>query len=392
MSVRKRESKKAKNGYVWEVYFKYKENAKVMRFSKSGFSTKKEAEEYEIKVKSEMQKNVSNYKINKITFNDACDMFLEIAINEYQEGTIYNTKKYFPILKKEFGNVKVNEIDYLMLQKFFNSRSEFGIETNKNIRKSLNRVFKFCIRSGYMTTNPCEYISVCGIENHRTTYTNDYEEHVIEQEEFNFIINKLNEEDCFINKSYIISIMIGYYLGLRISEALALTKDDIDLHNKSININKKLIYKGLRKEDFYASHKLKSKKSKAILPIPEILIPILQKWLSYNPYNLLVCDDEGNYLHPETLNKKVKKITKQYGTKFHFHKLRHTLATNLLRNNIDLKTIQELMRHSNINTTISIYTHYHDEQKRKSLNSIFSNPSFQQNNILQGVEKVSNLN
>lgn len=43
--------------------------------------------------------------------------------------------------------------------------------------------------------------------------------------------------------------------------------------------------------------------------------------------------------------------------------LRHTLATNLLRNNIDLKTIQELMRHSNINTTISIYTHYHDEQK-----------------------------
>ena len=72
--------------------------------------------------------------------------------------------------------------------------------------------------------------------------------------------------------------------------------------------------------------------------------------------------------------------------------LRHTLATNLLRNNIDLKTIQELMRHSNINTTISIYTHYHDEQKRKSLNSIFSNPSFQQNNILQGVEKVSNLN
>lgn len=375
MSVRKRESKKAKNGYVWEVYFKYKEDGKMKRFSKSGFVLKKDAEEYEIKVKSEMQNNISTNKVEKIKFNDACDMFLEIATNEYQEGTIYNTKKYFPLLKEKLNDVFVDEIDYLMLQKFFNARSEFGIETNKNIKKALNRVFKFCIRMGYMKSNPCEYISVCGIENHRTDYTNDYESHVIEEDEFNYIVNELNKEDSFDNKSYIVAIMLGYYLGLRISEVFALNKSDINVHKKTISINKKLIYKGLKKKDFYVSMKLKSKKSKAVLPIPEQFMSLLGKWLAYNPFDLLICDGQGNFLHPETLNKKIKSIAKKYGSDFHFHMLRHTLATNLIKNDVDLKTVQEIMRHSSINTTMSIYTHYQDEQKRKSLNSVFSTPN-----------------
>lgn len=46
--------------------------------------------------------------------------------------------------------------------------------------------------------------------------------------------------------------------------------------------------------------------------------------------------------------------------------LRYTLSTNLYMNGIDLKTAQELMRHTDIDTTMSIYTHVQDEQKKKA--------------------------
>ncbi len=52
--------------------------------------------------------------------------------------------------------------------------------------------------------------------------------------------------------------------------------------------------------------------------------------------------------------------------------LRHTFATTLATNNVDIKTTQELMRHSNFNTTMNIYTHINDNVKKKALNDVFN--------------------
>ena len=59
MSIRKRTSKKAKNGYVYEVYFPYKINGIIERYSKSGFKTKKEAQEHEALMLAELKENGS---------------------------------------------------------------------------------------------------------------------------------------------------------------------------------------------------------------------------------------------------------------------------------------------------------------------------------------------
>ncbi|MFR4948165.1 tyrosine-type recombinase/integrase [Thomasclavelia spiroformis] len=57
---------------------------------------------------------------------------------------------------------------------------------------------------------------------------------------------------------------------------------------------------------------------------------------------------------------------------FHFHMLRHSFITNLVKNDIDVKTVQELARHSNINTTMSVYTHIQEEQKKAAINHVFT--------------------
>lgn len=51
--------------------------------------------------------------------------------------------------------------------------------------------------------------------------------------------------------------------------------------------------------------------------------------------------------------------------------LRHTLITNLYKSGVDVKTTQELARHSNINTTLNVYTHLEENSKKDTLNNVF---------------------
>ncbi len=72
----------------------------------------------------------------------------------------------------------------------------------------------------------------------------------------------------------------------------------------------------------------------------------------------------------------------------HFHLLRHTYATMLVKNQVEPKVVQDLMRHADINTTLSLYTHLEDEEKKATLDSVF-HTIVAQNDL--GVERVSKM-
>lgn len=376
MSIRKRASKKAKNGYVYEVYFPYKQNGITCRYSKSGFKTKKEAQEHEALMLAELQENGSIKKEIKKSLENVYHEFLEVGSAQYQSSTIYSTKKNYHYFEKELGQLPIATIDYSILQKYFNSRSEYGIETNKNIKKTISRILNFAMKVGYINNNPLNLVTVTGVENHL-----DHEE-VLLYGDFRTIINTLDKGD-FQRKAYSIAIQISYYTGLRISEVLALDKVDFDLENNLIFVNKKLLYKGLRKEEYTTSNQMKSKTSKAVIPLANPLKYSLIEWFKKNPYDKVICDIDGYYINPNVLSLDVKKLAKNLGISFHFHMLRHTFATNLVNSDVDLKTAQELMRHSNINTTMSIYTHVNDQHKINVINNVFD---------IKSVEKVSKTN
>ena len=120
MSIRKRPSKKAKNGYVYEVYFPYKQNGITERYSKSGFKTKKEAQEHEALTLASLKENGSIKKeINK-TLNEVFSEFVEIGSTNYQINTITTMKKnYEAHVKNKLGQLPINKIDYALLQKIF---------------------------------------------------------------------------------------------------------------------------------------------------------------------------------------------------------------------------------------------------------------------------------
>lgn len=367
MPIRKRERKKMKNGYVYEVYINYYDNGIKNRYSKSGFRTWKDAKNHEAMIYAKLEKKGNVQKKCKKTFDQVYQEFLEIGCGNYQENTVTSTKNiYNTFLHKDIGNKLITTFNYAFLQNYFNSKSKQGLATNKNIKKAINRILDFSVKLGYIETNPINLVSVKGIDTTRN------ENKVISDNDFQLIIKRLSEKETFKYMTYRIALIIGYYTGLRVSEVLGLEKEDIDFQNNTISVKRKLVYKGLRKQDFYTTQQMKSKKSHAVIPLASPLKQELQKWFRINPYEKIICDENGYYINPNTMGQDIKAITNKEGIHFHFHMLRHTFSTKLVLGNVDIKTTQELMRHSNFNTTMSLYTHINDEHKQEVINQIFA--------------------
>lgn len=367
MSIRKRASKKAKSGFVYEVFITYKENGITQHYSKRGFTTKKEAEEHEILMKAEIQSSGKLRKESKKTFDEVYNEFLQIGCDKYQYNTIRNTMNMYNMyLQKAIGHYQIAALDYPLLQKYFNSIANGGIAKNKNIKKAINRVLNYAITVGYISSNPVSLVTVKGIE------MANNKEKVISLEDFSRIITELESKGDYKHKCYAVALQIGLYTGLRVSEVLALDKADIDFLNNMIYVNKKLNYQGLTKKEFYVTHEMKSKSSNAYIPLADPLKDVLMKWFETNPYEKAICDIDGYYLNPNVFGTDVRIITRKLGIYFHYHMLRHTFATMLVTNKVDIKVAQELMRHSSFNTTMTLYTHINDEKKRTALNGVFN--------------------
>lgn len=376
MSIRKRKNTRVKTGYVFEVYFTYKDfNGVTQRFSKSGFTTKKSAKDYEIEMKNKVIQQ-GDLQMNKtITFNECFHEYMSVEGDKYAPSTLayynYTFKNY---IEPSIGNREIYTLRYRDIQRYFNDMSRLGFGTVKNIKKVFNVTFKYSLRSGYIPSDPMNLIEL---------KNNDKKEDKlmeINEDQFRKLCMKtiqcsnyspdkeVNEWNGF---NYFIALQIGWYLGLRISEALALKKEDFNFEQKTVQICRRVEYHHLRKRDIYLTDRLKTKGSKDVLPLADPLIQLLKLWFKENPYDLVVCDIDGRIIHPASISRKVSICAKELGFDFRYHMLRHSLASRLARNNISPNIAKELLRHSDITTTLGKYTHINDDDKREALHKIF---------------------
>ena len=68
-------------------------------------------------------------------------------------------------------------------------------------------------------------------------------------------------------------------------------------------------------------------------------------------------------------------VLESYNFKSNFHSLRHTYATNCVMNNIDIKSLSEMLGHSKVSTTLNLYVHSSLDFKKTQINKI-EKPSF----------------
>lgn len=377
MSIRERKGKK---GVTYQVYFPYKNELGITcTYRKGGFNTKREAKTHETLVKAQIEKNGF--------LKQECNLTLDQVFNDYFElittkGLAPSTLRNYRIIynshiKQELGNYKIVKLKYPILQKYFNNNASLSVGVQSNIKNVLNNVFKYACKCCYIENNPVSLVDLTGIKLEKKKKTITYQE-------LETMVQALKLRRChdsFKNDSMVISLYIGYYTGLRISEVLALEKSDFDFINNEIHVTKQLDCIGKRATEIRTTNTLKTNSSNAVVPLAEPLKEILMDWFKVNPYEHVICDVEGKYIHTEVLKLAINTTCKKIGIYFHFHMLRHTFISNLANNGVEPQIAKELARHSRIETTMDIYTHVNEDSQKQAINAVFGSKS---------VKKVSN--
>ena len=154
------------------------------------------------------------------------------------------------------------------------------------------------------------------------------------------------------------------------AEICALKWEDIDFREKTLHVSRTV--QRLRTEQGNKKTILHEGPPKTLcsvreIPIPEFLCPVL-----------LSCRDDSIYvlnkvspMDPRTYQYKFHSyLDKALIKKSHFHALRHTFATNCISNGADVKSVSEMLGHSNVNITLNKYVHPSMDTKRNILDSL----------------------
>ncbi len=145
--------------------------------------------------------------------------------------------------------------------------------------------------------------------------------------------------DNIHNQKHKLIIKLYYSSGLRLNEALRIKKKDLDFNENVIWIRDG---KG-------------GKDRMSILA--QGIIPELKKFAEFKKNDdFIFTNSKSEPLNPRTIQKTIENIRKKINMNdVHVHTFRHSFATHLLENGIDIRKIQELLGHSNLSTT-QIYT------------------------------------
>ncbi|MBO6262071.1 MAG: site-specific integrase [Bacilli bacterium] len=149
------------------------------------------------------------------------------------------------------------------------------------------------------------------------------------------------------------ALMVMLYTGLRPQEVYALTTDDIDIKNMTININKRV---GSTSSEKCTLISTKTNQSEAIIPLPDDLLPEIQIALKRAKNGLLFSTIDGEIYDSNFITSYITRVSykcyKIYGFKFNQYRLRHLFAHNLFRSGAQPKVIQALLRHASIDMSV----------------------------------------
>ena len=380
--------KNSKGLFVGYINLGRDKNGKRMRKYIYGHSK----EEVEQKV-SRLTGTISSLKIASLQ-NSFCDLMKEwllvFKINDVSSRVFENCMRNFNLhIKPNVQNMGILQIDSVVIKKLLNRiyTSNHSVEVVRKTKTLLKQFFDYAVEEKLVQYNPV--LSV----NFKVKEKVDLLElkkpyKAIPPEDRKKFLEVLTQNPFLLTLCF-----VGFYMGLRVGEILALKWKDINFKNSTLNINKGITYTVNFDEN---GNKVgvktivstpKTSVSVALLPIPVILLDALKNWKKLQKQrgeklgieltsdeDFVFCNDDKSvrtYYGTRTIYYRFLRKNKLNEQEFHFHALRHTFGTILKENQENLYNIQLLLRHATAKTTeryLSI-----DAQKALSLKTHLDN-------------------
>lgn len=321
-----------------------------------------------------------------IKLNNQIELYLSTKPN-MSKATISNYNYYYEhIIKDSFlGKMSIKDIKKIHILKFYKNCKDKDLSNSSIaiLQKIIRPALQLAVDSDMIMKNPANSCLKDYPIKKEVKYAMSYDE----ENEFleRFVM-------CEQAKFYKPLVCLILYTGMRISEALGLTWDDIDLQDKTININHQYINRNInRKLTEYIETNTKTSAGTRIIPLNDMAYQAIldqkKAWMSckkvpnysldgYSNFVFLSCNT-GKIVRHAVVRRLFRKVVSEYNTTRSLelppispHILRHTYCTRLAEAGTDIKTMQYLMGHSDIKTTMEVYNHVNKNRVKNEVDKI----------------------
>lgn len=369
--------KRGKNSYRLTVSEGFDLNGRPMIHRKTIHGTKKEAEVELAKFITEVQNGLV-IDGKSLKFSE----FVEVWKRDYGSKELAPTtyKRYCRMLETRilpyFGHFYINKIRPTDIMKFYDllekdtqlvrKKGNNGSKTKKPLsgktilehHRLLRAMLHRAVYWQLIVSNPAERVQPPRAKKtKRRSYDDEQTKILLEN------LEKLTVEDT----KYKVAIILTIFTGVRLGELMGLEWQDVDFRNGIISINRSSQYLS----DMGVFTKVpKTESSIREIAIPEFIISLLEEYklwyeeqkslygeLWTNSDRLFVQAD-GKPMHPSSISKWFVKYVGTIGLPvINFHGLRHTNASLLVAQNIDIAVVSARLGHAQISTTLDFYVH-----------------------------------
>lgn len=345
---------------------------KQKRTIKRGFKTRKEAELALARLKLDVA-NGTYKKVRAETYQELYDLWVVQYEKTVEESTYVKTLGYFKNhILPSMGRYKIDKINIDICQKHFD---EWATKLSKarTIKSYAALVLDFGIKRGYIQINPFTHVET-RIITRKVAEVEEKVENFYTREQLIEFLNCC--EQSLHYKSFTLLRLLAY-TGMRKSEALALTWKDLNLIANEITISKAI---GRGKS---AKLYLKSTKTRKIrvIKIDDATIAILKMWRKIQKQEYLILgqntmtanqlifsNTNNDYIQLGQVQKWMYSVQKKHLLdKITPHGLRHTHCSLLFEAGASLKEVQDRLGHSDVKTTMDIYTHVTKKAKEGAI-------------------------
>ena len=369
--------KRGKNSYRLSCLAGYNLQGKPIKKTKTVHGTKKEAE-------IELAKFVADVQNGMVIEGKALKFseFTEIWKRDYgsKELAPSTYKRYCRMLETRllpyFGHFYVNKIKPTDIMQFYDllskdtqlvrKKDNDGNKTLKPLsgktilehHRLLRAMLHKAVYWQVIVSNPAERVQPPKAKKPKRKYYDDDQCKILLEN-----LEQLDEEQI----KYKTAIILTVFTGVRLGELMGLEWNDIDFRNGIVSINRSSQYLA----DTGVFTKVpKTESSIREVAIPDFVISLLEEYkLWYDEQkslygelwinsNRLFVQADGKPMHPSTISKWFVKFIGQIGLPvINFHGLRHTNATLLIAQNIDVAVVAARLGHAQITTTFNFYVH-----------------------------------
>lgn len=326
--------------------------------TKGGFRRKKDAEAALRKILSEIDENKYIEPSNEIFSSFIEHWFTTYYQKRIKPTTIAARRSLLEVhLIKEnpFSHKPLSKITTEDLDAFYSLKidGEYSTSTIRKMHQLLNQAFQQAVKWKKISANPVAESTPPSVKSEEMK------------------IWSLDEINSFLkhckNEKHYITFLLAIYTGMRRGEVLGLKWSDIDFDKKIINVQRSLGY--IPKKEYILTS-VKTKTSRRQIPIPEKIVKelLLQKegqndlqlrlGEAYQNLDLVICTETGTPQDPRNLIRVFKRLCKSAKvTPIRFHDIRHTHASILISEGVDIVRVAKRLGHANPKITLGIYSH-----------------------------------